>query len=52
MPLNPPEFGTIRADAEQRQASARDMYRANLASNRASKRWQQEKNSVACGASF
>ena len=35
------------ADAEQRRASARDMYRANLESNRASKRWQQEKNSVA-----
>ena len=36
------------ADAEQRRASARDMYRANLESNQeASKRWQQEKNSVA-----
>ena len=31
------------ADAEQRRASARDMYRANLESNRASKRWQREK---------
>ena len=41
------------ADAEQRWASARDMYvyRANLESNRASKRWQQEKNSVAMRAS-
>ena len=29
----------------------RDMYRANLESNRASKRWQQEKNSVAVRAS-
>ena len=27
------------------------MYRANLESNRASKRWQQEKNSVAVRAS-
>ena len=36
------------ADAEQRRASARDMYRANLESNQASKRCgQQEKNSVA-----
>ena len=35
------------ADAEQRRASARDMCRANLESNRASKMWQQEKNSVA-----
>ena len=35
------------ADAEQRRASARDMYRANLESNQASKRWQQEKISVA-----
>ena len=33
------------------RASARDMYRANLDSNRASKRWQQEKNSVAARAS-
>ena len=32
------------ADAEQRRASAHDMYRANL-------RWQQEKNSVAVRAS-
>ena len=37
------------ADAEQRWASARDMYIANLESNRASKRWQQKKN---CGANF
>ena len=35
------------ADAEQRRASARDMYRANLKSNRAYKRWRQEKNSIA-----
>ena len=35
------------ADAEQRRASARDMYRANLESNRAYKRWRQEKNSIA-----
>ena len=35
------------AEAEQRRASARDMYRANLELNQASKRWQQEKNSVA-----
>ena len=39
------------ADAEQRRAPARDMYRANLESNRASKRWLQEKNSVAVRAS-
>ena len=41
------------ADAEQRRASARDMYRANLnlESNRASKRWRQEKNFVAVQAS-
>ena len=39
------------ADAEQRRASARDMYRANLESNRASKRWQKKKNSVAVRAS-
>ena len=39
------------ADAEQRWASARDMCRANLESNRASKMWQQEKNSVAVRAS-
>ena len=38
-------------DAEQRLASARDMYKANLESNRASKRWQQEKNSIAVRAS-
>ena len=36
---------------EQRRASARDMYRANLESNRASKRWRQEKNYVAVQAS-
>ena len=36
------------ADAEQ---TARDMYSANLESNRASNRWQQEKNSVAVRAS-
>ena len=42
------------ADAEQRRASARDMYmyRANLESNQASKRWQQEKNSVVVRASI
>ena len=40
------------ADAEQRRASARDMYRANLESNRAFKRWRQKKmNSVAVRAS-
>ena len=39
------------ADAEQRRASARDMYTAYLESNRAFKRWQQEKNSVAVRAS-
>ena len=32
-------------------ASACDMYRANLESNQACKRWQQEKNSVAVRAS-
>ena len=35
------------ADTEQRRASARDMHRANLESNQASKRWRQEKNSDA-----
>ena len=39
------------ADAKQRRASARDMYRANLESNQASKRWRQEKE-FCCGASF
>ena len=41
----------MRADAEQRRSSVRDMYRANLESNRAYKRWKQEKNSVAVRAS-
>ena len=45
--------GRVRydADAEQRRASARDIYRVHQESNRGSKTWQQEKNSVAVRAS-
>ena len=40
------------ADVEQRRESSTDMqYIANLKSNRASKRWRQEKNLVAVRAS-
>ena len=36
------------ADAEQRRASVRDMYRANLESNQASKRWQLTGKELCC----